>query len=74
MRTLLIADRDGTLIEDVHYLARPDQVSIISGVIESTKSLADANVDLIVASNQSGVGRGFLVKIVLLKSITFAKN
>ena len=74
MRTLLIADRDGTLIEDVHYLARPDQVSIISGVIESTKSLADANVDLIVASNQSGVGRGFFSENSVIEVNNFCQK
>jgi len=59
MTTLIIADRDGTLIQDSHYLSNPRLVSVIPGVLAAIKLLEHAGIDLIVASNQSGVGRGF---------------
>jgi len=59
MTTLIIADRDGTLIEDKHYLSSPDMVSVIPGVISAVKLLEESKIDLIVATNQSGVGRGY---------------
>jgi len=59
MTALIIADRDGTLIEDSHYLSTPRLVSVIPGVVEAIKLLEYAGIDLIVATNQSGVGRGF---------------
>ena len=59
MSTLVIADRDGTLIEDKHYLSRPDLISIIPRVKPAIKHLEQASIDLIVATNQSGVSRGY---------------
>jgi D-glycero-D-manno-heptose 1,7-bisphosphate phosphatase len=52
-------DRDGTLIEDRHYLRDPEQVNIFPGVPEALGKLQDHGFKLIVISNQSGVGRGY---------------
>lgn len=58
MKTLVIADRDGTLIADRHYLSCPDMVSVLPGVVEAISLFAQSRIDLVVASNQSGVARG----------------
>ena len=52
-------DRDGTIIEDKHYLADPAGVVLLPGVVEALRLLQDAGYLLIVVSNQSGVGRGY---------------
>lgn len=52
-------DRDGTINEDVGYLAKPDDLRMIDGAAISIKRLNDAGVKVIVISNQSGVGRGY---------------
>lgn len=58
MRPAVFLDRDGTLIEDVGYLATPDGVALIPGVPAALRRLADAGYALVVISNQSGVARG----------------
>jgi len=55
----VILDRDGTIIEERHYLSDPDQVELIPGVREGLRQLSDMGLGLVVVSNQSGVGRGF---------------
>ncbi len=52
-------DRDGTLIEDRNYLAHPDGVVLLPGVVDGLKRLRDAGYLLVVVTNQSGIGRGY---------------
>jgi D-glycero-D-manno-heptose 1,7-bisphosphate phosphatase len=52
-------DRDGTLIEERHYLSDPDQVVLFPGVTEALRQLQDAGLALVLVTNQSGVGRGY---------------
>jgi D-glycero-D-manno-heptose 1,7-bisphosphate phosphatase len=53
-------DRDGTLMEDVHYCADPALVKVYSFVPESLRKLKQADFRLFVISNQSGIGRGLI--------------
>jgi D-glycero-D-manno-heptose 1,7-bisphosphate phosphatase len=55
----IFLDRDGTLIEDAHYLSRPEQIKWLPGALESLKLLQDRGYLLIVITNQSGIGRGY---------------
>jgi histidinol-phosphate phosphatase family protein len=56
-------DRDGTVMEDAHYIKSPDQVRLIPGAAAAVKRMNDAKVPVIVVTNQSGIGRGmFTVK------------
>ncbi|WP_413173123.1 D-glycero-alpha-D-manno-heptose-1,7-bisphosphate 7-phosphatase [Anabaena azotica] len=55
----LFLDRDGVLIEYVPYLSHPNQVKIPIGAGETLKKWQDAGYQLIVITNQSGVGRGY---------------
>jgi D-glycero-D-manno-heptose 1,7-bisphosphate phosphatase len=52
-------DRDGVLIEDKHYLHRVEEVVFTPGMISGLKRLAAAGFQLIIVTNQSGVGRGY---------------
>lgn len=56
--TALFLDRDGTLIEDRHYLAEPEGVELIDGVKETLREFAARGCRLFLFTNQSGVGRG----------------
>ena len=56
---VVLLDRDGTLIEDRHYLHDPAGVVLLPGVGEGLKSLAEAGCRLGVLTNQSGIGRGY---------------
>lgn len=61
IQTILL-DRDGTLIEERHYLRDPEQVALVSGVAAPMRRLADMGCRFFLASNQSGIGRGLLTE------------
>ncbi|MFN2603752.1 MAG: D-glycero-alpha-D-manno-heptose-1,7-bisphosphate 7-phosphatase [Gemmatimonadaceae bacterium] len=52
-------DRDGTIIRDVEFISRPEQVKLIDGAAEAIARINAALVPVVVATNQSGIGRGF---------------
>jgi histidinol-phosphate phosphatase family protein len=52
-------DRDGTIIHDAHYLSRPEQVVLLDGAAEAIARINALLIPVIVATNQSGIGRGF---------------
>lgn len=62
-------DRDGTVIEDAHYIKSHDQVRLIPGAAEAVKTINDAKVPVIVVTNQSGIGRG-LITVDDYKAVT----
>jgi D-glycero-D-manno-heptose 1,7-bisphosphate phosphatase len=59
MSHAIFFDRDGTLIENRHYLSEPDGVSLLPGVTEAMRRLVEAQCRLFLFTNQSGVGRGW---------------
>ena len=58
MRPAVFFDRDGTLIEAVHYLNRTDQVHVIEGVASMLNELEDAGYLRILVTNQAAIGKG----------------
>jgi len=61
-RRAAFLDRDGTLIADAHYLSRPDQLKLIPGVVDAIRALNDANIPVVVITNQSGIARGYFTE------------
>jgi D,D-heptose 1,7-bisphosphate phosphatase len=59
-RPAVFLDRDGTIIEQVHYLARPDQVRLLPGVTEALRQLKDHGIAAVGITNQSAIGRGII--------------
>jgi len=55
-------DRDGTLIEEVGYPTRPQQIRILGGVARGLARLAEAGFKRIVVTNQSGIARGLMTE------------
>ena len=60
--TSVLFDRDGTIIEDKHYLADPAGVELLPGAQGGLRRLAANNVALFVVTNQSGIGRGYFTE------------
>lgn len=58
----LFADRDGTLIEDKHYLSDPAGVELVPHAAEALKSLQDKGIRTLAVTNQSGLGRGYFTE------------
>ncbi len=52
-------DRDGTLMEDVGYLNRLEQVRLFPWTIDAVRLLNRAGFRAIVVTNQSGVAQGY---------------
>ena len=61
-RPAVFLDRDGTLIEDVGYPSRPEEIRILGGVARALSRLAAAGYQLIVVTNQSAIARGRLTE------------
>ena len=61
----VLFDRDGTLIEDRHYLGSPEGVELVPGTGEALAILRQRGVKSFVVSNQSGIGRGVFSRIRL---------
>jgi histidinol-phosphate phosphatase family protein len=55
-------DRDGTLIEDRHYLRDPDAVRLLPGAAEAVQRLNRAQLPVVVVTNQSGIARGLVTE------------
>jgi len=57
-RRAVFLDRDGTLIQEREYLADPEGVVLLPGVVEALGLLRRAELALVVVTNQSGIARG----------------
>ena len=58
-------DRDGVLVEDVHFLTDASDLKILRGVPEALSMLQD-RYRIVVVTNQSGIARGLLDQEILL--------
>jgi histidinol-phosphate phosphatase family protein len=58
-------DRDGTLIEEVGYLDRPERVVLYPWATDAIRALNRAGVRVIMVTNQSGVARGFFTEAIV---------
>jgi D-glycero-D-manno-heptose 1,7-bisphosphate phosphatase len=54
----IFLDRDGTMIEEVNFLSRVEDLRLFSFTKEAVKLLKSSGFRLIVLTNQSGIGRG----------------
>jgi len=55
----VLLDRDGTLIEERHYLADPAEVVLLPGAAAAVARLNAAGIPVGLVTNQSGVARGY---------------
>lgn len=55
-------DRDGTLMPDVNYCGRPEDVHVFADAAEALRRVKNAGYKIIVITNQSGIGRGYFTE------------
>jgi len=58
-RPALFLDRDGAVVEEVNYLHRAQDVRLIVGATEIVRRANDANIPIILITNQAGIGRSY---------------
>lgn len=58
-------DRDGVIIAEVNYLRNIRQMRVLSGAAAGISLLRRAGFKIVVISNQSAVGRGYLTRRAL---------
>jgi D-glycero-D-manno-heptose 1,7-bisphosphate phosphatase len=61
-RRAVFLDRDGTINVDVGYPNRWDQIMIYPTAFEAVRRLKAAGFLIVVVTNQSGIGRGYLTE------------
>jgi D,D-heptose 1,7-bisphosphate phosphatase len=59
-RPCVFLDRDGTVIEHVHYIGDPDKVRLLPEVAPALRRLQEAGFALVGITNQSAIGRGYI--------------
>lgn len=58
LRPALFLDRDGVIVEEVHYLHRVEDMRLEEGAAEVIAAANAVGVPVVVVTNQSGIGRG----------------
>jgi D-glycero-D-manno-heptose 1,7-bisphosphate phosphatase len=58
-RPALFLDRDGVIVEDTHYLGRPEDLRMLAGAADAIAHCNRLGIPVVLVSNQSGIARGF---------------
>jgi D-glycero-D-manno-heptose 1,7-bisphosphate phosphatase len=58
-KRFILADRDGTLIVEKHYLSDPEQVELFPGCAAALADAREQGWGIVCVTNQAGVGRGY---------------
>jgi len=58
-RPALFLDRDGVIIADTNYLARPQDLRMIEGAAAAIARCNACGVPVVVVTNQSGIARRY---------------
>lgn len=57
-RPVLFLDRDGVVVEEVHYLSRPEDVRLVEGAAEVVALANSKSIPVVLVTNQAGIGYG----------------
>ncbi|HEU4354459.1 MAG TPA: HAD family hydrolase [Actinomycetota bacterium] len=61
-RRFVLVDRDGTINEEIspEYVLEPDQIRLLPGAARALRELREIGLGVVVVTNQSPVGRGWI--------------
>ncbi len=66
LKSAVFLDRDGTINEQMGYINHTCRFQLLPGAGQAIKRLNDANIPVIVVSNQSGLARGYFPEELLV--------
>ncbi len=66
LRAAVFLDRDGTINEQMGYINHICRFHLLAGVGDAIKKLNDADIPVVVISNQSGLARGYFPEELLI--------
>jgi D-glycero-D-manno-heptose 1,7-bisphosphate phosphatase len=61
-RRFVLLDRDGTINEEIGYVLSPDELRLIPGAADAIRRLRGLGLGVVVVTNQSPVGRGWMTE------------
>jgi D-glycero-D-manno-heptose 1,7-bisphosphate phosphatase len=61
-RRFVLLDRDGTINEEIGYVLSPDELRLLPGAASAIRRLRDLGLGVVVVTNQSPVGRGWMTE------------
>jgi D-glycero-D-manno-heptose 1,7-bisphosphate phosphatase len=61
-RIAAFLDRDGTIIRDANYVRDPNDVVLLPGAAAAVRRLNEADIAVVVVTNQSGIARNYLTR------------
>lgn len=64
---VIFLDRDGTMNEEVHYLHKPGDFILLSGVADAVRRFNKAGYQVVVVTNQAGVARGYYSEVDVMR-------
>jgi D-glycero-D-manno-heptose 1,7-bisphosphate phosphatase len=59
-RSALFLDRDGVVVDEVHYLRRAQDVRLVAGAANVIAQANRCDLAVVLVTNQAGIGRGIL--------------
>lgn len=71
IRRVLFLDRDGIINVDKHFVSRQDDVIFVDGLFQMCKYFTERDYEIVIITNQSGIGRGLFSEKDLQILMTF---
>ena len=73
-KKIIYLDRDGVINEDFGYVSKIENFKFVNGVFEACKEFLALGYEIIVVTNQSGIGRNYYSEDEFLELTKYMKN
>ena len=73
-KKIIYLDRDGVINEDFGYVSKIEDFNFVDGVFKACKEFLTLGYEIIVVTNQSGIGRNYYSEDEFLELTKYMKN